>query len=138
MITFICAKDPYEAKYQLLINKQESAGLEHLNHFKAFLKYYNDVDDIKILTNTIQIKHRMLIVDVTRCYMCILHLDVRRVSMSTVSFLAQVDSGIFLPMECFLLTYDLNSFKPRLERHLLLVGSFEADFLYASVWCVQT
>ena len=100
MKIFICAKDPYEAKYQLLINKQESTGLKHLSHFKAFIKYYNDVD-IKILTNTIQIRHRILIVDVTRCYMYILHLDVRRMSMSTVSFLAQVDSGIFCLWNAF-------------------------------------
>ena len=29
-----------------------------------------------------------------------------------------------LPIECFLLTYDLNSFKSRINRHFLTVGSF--------------
>ena len=29
-----------------------------------------------------------------------------------------------LPIECFPLTYDLNSFKSRINRHLLTVGSF--------------
>ena len=29
-----------------------------------------------------------------------------------------------LPIECFPLTYDLNSFKSRIDRHLLTVGSF--------------
>ena len=29
-----------------------------------------------------------------------------------------------LPIECFLLTYDLNGFKSRINRHLLTVGSF--------------
>ena len=32
------AKDPYEAKYQLLINKRESTGLNYLNDSKALLK----------------------------------------------------------------------------------------------------
>ena len=30
----------------------------------------------------------------------------------------------FLPIECFPLTYDLNGFKSRINRHLLTVGSF--------------
>ena len=40
------AKDPYEAKYQFLINKRESTGLEHFNDLKAFIEYSNDIDDI--------------------------------------------------------------------------------------------
>ena len=47
------AKDPYEAKYQFLIKKRESTGLKHLNDSKAFIKYSNDMDEIKILKNTI-------------------------------------------------------------------------------------
>ena len=31
------AKDPYEAKYQLLINKRESTGLKHLDDSNAFM-----------------------------------------------------------------------------------------------------
>ena len=30
----------------------------------------------------------------------------------------------FLPIECFPLSYDLNSFKSRINRHILSVGSF--------------
>ena len=33
-------KDPFEVKYQLLINKKESAGLKHLNNSKAFIEYH--------------------------------------------------------------------------------------------------
>ena len=33
------AKDPYEAKYQFLINKRENTGLKHLNDPKAFIEY---------------------------------------------------------------------------------------------------
>ena len=40
------AKDPYEAKYQFLINKRESAGLKHFNDAKAFIKYSNDMQDV--------------------------------------------------------------------------------------------
>ena len=40
------AKDPYQAKYQCLINKRESTGLKHFNNSKAFTEYSNDMDDI--------------------------------------------------------------------------------------------
>ena len=40
------AKDPYEAKYQLLINKRERVSLKHYNDYKAFIQYSNDMDDI--------------------------------------------------------------------------------------------
>ena len=39
------AKDPYEAKYQLLINKRESTGWKYLNDSKAFIQYSNDMED---------------------------------------------------------------------------------------------
>ena len=40
------AKDPFEGKYQLLINKIESTGMKYLNDSKAFIEYSNDIDDI--------------------------------------------------------------------------------------------
>ena len=40
------AKDPYKAKYQLLINKRENTGLKYLNDPKAFIEYSNDMYDI--------------------------------------------------------------------------------------------
>ena len=39
-----------------------------------------------------------------------------------------------LPLECFALTYDLNGFKSKINRHLLTVGSLETDFLYALIF----
>ena len=36
--TYLYAKDPYEVKYQFLINKRESTGLKHLNHSKVFIE----------------------------------------------------------------------------------------------------
>ena len=40
-----------------------------------------------------------------------------------------------LPAECFPLTYDLSGFKPTINRHLLTVGCFYIDFLYAwNIW----
>ena len=35
---------------------------------------------------------------------------------------------------CFPLTYDLNGFKSRINRHLLNVGSFKTGFLYALIF----
>ena len=54
---YLYAKDPDEAKYQLLINKRESTGLNYSNHSKAFIEYSNDMMIfIKILKNIAQIK----------------------------------------------------------------------------------
>ena len=43
---YLYAKDPYEAKYQFLINKIESAGLKLFNDPKAFIEYSNDMQDV--------------------------------------------------------------------------------------------
>ena len=43
---YLYVKDPYEVKYQLLINKRESTGLKYLNNSKDFIEYSNDADDI--------------------------------------------------------------------------------------------
>ena len=43
---YLYAKDPYEAKHQLLINKKERTGLKYINDSKAFIEYSNDMDDI--------------------------------------------------------------------------------------------
>ena len=52
-------------------------------------------------------------------------LDVTRMSMSTVSFLAQLDSlWNSVPIECFPLTFYLSDFKSRTNRHLLTLDSF--------------
>ena len=40
---YLYAKDPYETKYQFLINKRESTELKHFNDLKAFIEYSNDV-----------------------------------------------------------------------------------------------
>ena len=43
---YLYAKDPYEYKYQYLINKKESAGLKHFNDSKAFIEYSNDMHSV--------------------------------------------------------------------------------------------
>ena len=43
---YLYAKDPYEAKYQFLINKRESTGLKHFNDLKPFIEYSNDMQDV--------------------------------------------------------------------------------------------
>ena len=40
---YLYAKDPYEAKYQFLINKRERIGLKHFNDPKAFEYDMQDV-----------------------------------------------------------------------------------------------
>ena len=40
------AKDPYDDKYQYLINKRESLGISHLNDPKAFIEYSNDIHKV--------------------------------------------------------------------------------------------
>ena len=37
--TYLYAKDPYEAKYQLLIKKRESTSLKYFNDSKNFIEY---------------------------------------------------------------------------------------------------
>ena len=43
---YLYAKDPYEAKYQYLINKREKVGLDHYDDRKPFIKYSNDMQDV--------------------------------------------------------------------------------------------
>ena len=43
---YLYAKDPYEAKYQYLINKREKVGLDHLKDPKAFMEYSNDMKNV--------------------------------------------------------------------------------------------
>ena len=43
---YLYTEDRYEAKYQFIINEQESTVLKHFNDFKAFIEYSNDMDDI--------------------------------------------------------------------------------------------
>ena len=61
---YLYAKEPYEAKYQFLINKGESKKLQHLNDPKVFFEYPGDTDDIckNIEKYNLNIKLQMLIV----------------------------------------------------------------------------
>ena len=43
---YLYAKDPYEAKYQYLINKREKVGLYHFKDSEAFMEYSNDMQDV--------------------------------------------------------------------------------------------
>ena len=43
---YLYAKDPYEDKYQYLINKRERVGINHLNDSKAFIEYSKDMHDV--------------------------------------------------------------------------------------------
>ena len=43
---YLYAKDPYEAKYQYLINKREDVDIDHFNDPKTFIEYSNDMHDV--------------------------------------------------------------------------------------------
>ena len=43
---YLYAKDPYEAKYQHLINKRKKVGIDNFNDPKAFIEYSNDMQDV--------------------------------------------------------------------------------------------
>ena len=39
-------KDPFESKYQLLINKREKVGIKKFKNPKAFINYSQTIDDV--------------------------------------------------------------------------------------------
>ena len=43
---YLYTKDPYESKYQYLINKREGVGINHFNNPKAFIENSNDMCDV--------------------------------------------------------------------------------------------
>ena len=61
---YLYAKDPYEKKYQYLINKREKVGLNHFNDPKAFMEYSNDMQVVyKNIEDYNPIKkHKILII----------------------------------------------------------------------------
>ena len=61
---YLYPKDPYENKYQFLINKRESKGLKHFNDPKSFIEYSNDIQDVykNIDEYNIDKEHKILIV----------------------------------------------------------------------------
>ena len=63
-VNYLHAKDPYEAKYQLLFNKRESTGSKYFDDSKTFIEYSNDMDDINknIKGYNRNIKRKILIV----------------------------------------------------------------------------
>ena len=43
---YLYAKDPYEAKYQYLINIHEKVDIDHFDDHKVFIEYSNDMHDV--------------------------------------------------------------------------------------------
>ena len=43
---YLYSKDPYEAKYQFLINKRDRLGINRLNDSKAFIEYFNNMHKV--------------------------------------------------------------------------------------------
>ena len=44
--SYLYAKNPYEGKYEVLMNTTECTGLKYLNYSKAFIEYSDDMDNI--------------------------------------------------------------------------------------------
>ena len=60
---YLYAKDPYETKYQYLINKREKEGLDHFDDPKAFMEYSNDMQDVyKNIEDYNPIKRRKVLI----------------------------------------------------------------------------
>ena len=60
---YLYAKDPYEKKYQYLINKREKVGLNHFHDPKAFMEYSNDMQDVyKNIEDYNPIKKRKILI----------------------------------------------------------------------------
>ena len=47
--SYLYVKDPFESKYQLLINGREKVGIENLKNPKAFIDYSQIIDVYKNL-----------------------------------------------------------------------------------------
>ena len=43
---YLYTKDPYESKYQYLINKRKGVSINHFKDFKAFIEYSNDMCNV--------------------------------------------------------------------------------------------
>ena len=59
---YLYAKDPYEKKYQYLINKRGKVGLNHFNDPKAFMEYSNMQDAYKNIEDYNPIKKRKILI----------------------------------------------------------------------------
>ena len=61
---YLYAKEPYEDKYQYLINKRGRVGINHFNDPEAFIEYSNDMHDVyKNIDNyNLNMENKILIV----------------------------------------------------------------------------
>ena len=60
---YLYAKDPYETKYQYLINKREKVGFNHFSDPKTFMEYSNDMQDVyKNIEDCNPIKKRKILI----------------------------------------------------------------------------
>ena len=61
---YLYTKDPYEAKYQYLINIREKVGIDHFDDPKGFIEYSNDMHNVykNIDEYNLDKEHEILIV----------------------------------------------------------------------------
>ena len=92
---YLYVKDPYETKYQFLVNKWESTGLRDINDSIAFIAYSDDMDDIykNIEGYNPNVKRKVLIVfdNLINPVVIELFIRIRKLSVSL----------IFITKSCF-------------------------------------
>ena len=54
---YLYVKDLYEPKYQYIINKRESVGINHFNDPKAFIDYSNDMHDVYKMNYLLEVEN---------------------------------------------------------------------------------
>ena len=92
---YLYAKDPYEAKYQYLINKHEKVELDHFKDPKAFMEYSNDMEDVykNIENYNPGKKHKILIVFDD---MIVAMINNKKLNPVVMNCLLEVENLIFL------------------------------------------
>ena len=61
---YLYAEDPYESKYQFLINERKTTGLIHFNDPKTFIQYSDDMQDVQKNIDEYNVgKERKILID---------------------------------------------------------------------------
>ena len=107
----------FAASLELLVHRWIVASLRLFNRY-CFGRFLSDLPKLLSIPYS---WGGLLVILIDCMFFLSLFLDVIRIPMSTVSFLAQLD---YLPIEFFPLTYDLNGFKSRINKQLISVVTF--------------
>ena len=107
--------------------KMDGSVLEEKSSFKMLVNWFNRFFFLILVEGLLVFFKRLhdFSVSIPRCYK----------DVSVNSFFSRAARfWNSLSIECFPLTYDLNGFKSRINRHLFTVGSFWTSFMYALIF----